>query len=78
MKKPSRVDIFKELVKRIDSDWKGCRKGAKTKDIKFIGQLISDLIDTEMERDAYKVRYIFLSQYTGLKAYLDGTIEKAR
>jgi len=76
MKKPFRIDIFKELVKRIDSNWEGCREGAKTKDIEFIGQLISDLIDTEMELDAYKVRYTFLSQHTGLKAFIDGTIEK--
>lgn len=76
MGNPSRVDVFKEMVKRIDSDWKGCEEGIKTKDIKFIGQLIFDLINTEMERDAYRVRYTFLSQHTGLKAFIDGTIEK--
>lgn len=70
--------MFKRIVKRIDSNWKGCKKEAKTKDIQFIGQLLSDLVDTEMERDAYKIRYNFLSQYIGLKAHLDGNIEKIK
>lgn len=39
MKKPSRVDVFKEMVRRIDSSWKGCKEGTKTKNIKFIDQL---------------------------------------
>lgn len=69
---PSKADRLSGIIERIK---RYCSE-IDPVDVEFLSQILFDLINIEMERDAYKVRYTFLSQHTGLKAYLDGSIEK--